>query len=63
MGAEYWAGLATGLGWGVTAGLGVALAVALWPERQQTFPPNEPNVAQPPATNTADFRAFGGNRG
>ena len=55
-------GFLAGLGWGCAFGLGVALAVALWPARQQTFPPNEPNVAQTPA-NTADFRAFGGNRG
>lgn len=42
MGPEYWAGLATGLGWGAVGGLAVALAVALWPERDP--PPREPKT-------------------
>lgn len=59
MGAEYWAGLATGLGWGVTAGLVVALLVALGLKRLPLLPTEPQSGAE---TTRVGFPSFGERR-
>lgn len=51
-------GFLAGLGWGCAFGLGVALAVALWPERRERSniprPPREDNVKRWPSFGESD---------
>lgn len=50
-------GFIAGLGWGCAFGLGVALAVALWPERR-----NQPDTTRPPREgNVKRWPSFGEN--
>lgn len=47
---QYWAGIATGLGWGAVAGLVVALIVSLMLKRG-----DQPSDREPQANNTSNF--------
>lgn len=61
MDAQYWAGIATGAGWGVTTGLGIALLVALRVKRLSfTSPPSETQSGAVTGSNIVPARSYGG---
>lgn len=59
MEAQYWAGIATGLGWGAVAGLVVALVVALMLKRTDQPLEREPHVGHAPSNLVPARRTYG----
>lgn len=55
-------GFLAGLGWGCAFGLGVALAVALWPERRERSDIPRPPQERAKAPAPVDFTQFGERR-